>query len=130
MGRAAVAYLTGATRLALVGRKSRECLAGWKGDSLMSPSPIGHFDEVEILDTPATRQLEISGERGIVVGVSQENDEPFLAVAIDAFGRTVMLSATDVRATGRRVQRDQIYDGTSINVTEQGHVVIEPDDNE
>jgi hypothetical protein len=96
----------------------------------MSPAPIGHFDEVHVLDTPAARELEVSGERGIVVGISEENGEQFLAIAISTLGRTVILGATDVSATGRGAERDEIYDGSSINITKQGHVVAEPDHDE
>lgn len=67
---------------------------------------------------------------GIVVGISEENGEQFLAVAIDTLGRTVMLKVTDVRATGRRIEREEIYDGSSLSVTEQGHVLTEPVDDE
>jgi hypothetical protein len=85
---------------------------------------------VDVLETPATRELEVVGERGIVVGISEENGERFVAVAIETLGRTVMLRATDVRATGRRVQPEEVYDGSSLRVTEEGRVVSDPDDDE
>jgi hypothetical protein len=96
----------------------------------MCPDSIDHFDEVDVLETPTTLELEVSGERGIVVGVSEADGERFFAVSIEAVAGTVMLGAADVRATGRRVTRDDIYGGSTLRVTREGHVVDESAENE
>jgi hypothetical protein len=62
--------------------------------ALTSSAPLGHFDEVEVFETPATRELEIVGELGVVVAVTEENGKQFFAIAIESLGRTVMLGLT------------------------------------
>lgn len=86
------------------------------------PKRLEHFDEVEILETRTTQELEVVGERGVVVGVSEEAGDRFYAVALESLGRTIMLGAGDLRPTGRRVEREDIYGGERLRVDSKGHV--------
>jgi hypothetical protein len=88
----------------------------------MPSTPFEHFDEVEILETRATQELEVVGETGVVVGISVDAGERFYAIALESLGRTIMLGAGDLRLTGRRVEREDVYGGESLRVDPKGRV--------
>jgi hypothetical protein len=96
----------------------------------MSDEHPGHFEVVRILESPATRHLGIAGLIGIILGVSAEEAEGIplnYAVKVDSLGQSFMVSGDDLVAIGQQVPAVDIYDGTSIRVTEKGEV-IEPRD--
>ena len=83
------------------------------------------FDVVEVVATERTRALQISGRTGTVVGVSEAEtagDNAAYAVSVDGLDRTVMFVVSELRATGERKAREDIYDGTSIRVTDRGEI--------
>jgi hypothetical protein len=90
-----------------------------RGDRFVT-SPT-FYDVVVIHPTEATKRLGINGRRGVVVGVAEpeaEGESRGFAVAIG--GETYMVMDGDLSATGDRVEREAIYDGTSLRVTVEG----------
>lgn len=73
-----------------------------------------------------TRELEVAGATGVVVGVTgEEGDmaEPSYAVMIEPLGLVVTLSASELTPTGQRVEPGTVYDGTQVRITEHGEAV-------
>lgn len=85
---------------------------------------ISFYDEVRVLETTSPRELESVGCLGVVVGLSEvsETGDLFRAVHFDGLSRTVMVAVQQLEPTGRQVRPDDIYDGTSIRVTDAGHL--------
>jgi hypothetical protein len=91
---------------------------------------LDHFEVVEVRDTARTRELEVAGAKGLVVGVTGEegeSTEPSYAVMIEPLGRAVMLSAGELKSTGQRVEPGDVYDGTQVRITEHGEAVDSSD---
>jgi hypothetical protein len=88
----------------------------------------GHFDVVKIETNSKTIELEIADADGVVLGITHPDGstaadaEDWYAVLITSVGRTVMLRAIDLGWTGRRADPATIYDGTSVHVSDQGHM--------
>jgi hypothetical protein len=87
------------------------------------PRRLEHFEVVSIGDTANTRQLEVDGATGVVVGVTEgDTPEIFYAVLLEPLGRTVMLSEMELTPTGEHEEPRSIYDGTQIRVSERGEI--------
>jgi hypothetical protein len=93
-----------------------------RGDSEIRPYAV-----VEIIETPRTVELEVAGAMGVVLGGSDQHSETESShvVLVRDVGRTVMLSAAELRATGEMLDRADIYDGTTLSVSEGGEVRLD-----
>ncbi|MGH9151748.1 MAG: hypothetical protein ACRD03_05025 [Acidimicrobiales bacterium] len=79
------------------------------------------YDVVVIHRTEATERLGIGDKRGVVVGIAEpeaEGETRGFAVAIGA--ETYMVQDGDLSLTGERVEREAVYDGSSLHVTVEG----------
>lgn len=79
------------------------------------------LDVVEVLDSESTRELELVGAEGIVIGLTEDDDtrEHWFAVQVGDLP-AVMLARKDLRLTGRSVTRESIYSGDRLRVSREG----------
>ena len=58
---------------------------------------LTHFDIVEVLETPHTRESEVAGTLGYIAGLADDDaaDERSYAVVIESLGQTVILRRSD-----------------------------------
>lgn len=97
----------------------------------MATPRFDNFEVVRIRTSNFTRELEIAGTEGVILGVSQEGEGPIhYAVSIFGLDRGVMVAEEDIEPTGRRVAEEDIYDGTSIRVTDEGRLVEGEEDDD
>ena len=82
-----------------------------------------HLDEVTIRDSQETRALRIAGAVGVVLGISESSQDRWYSVMVDSYDESFFLAGTDLRATGRRRSAEEFYDGSSIRVSQRGHLL-------
>ena len=91
------------------------------------------YDVVIVRRTEETERWGIAGKRGVVLGVP-DPDEPGefadYAVSLGPGIGNYMVREDELVLTGERVEREAIYDGTSIRVTVEGEVVTDDGDDE
>lgn len=81
------------------------------------------FEIVEVLPTRRTKELNIAGRPGAILGISPTEDESTqttYAVHIYDRGAVFSLQEDELRATGRSASRDEFYSGEVIRVTQAG----------
>jgi Immunity protein 31 len=88
---------------------------------------LDFFDEVRVLDTEHTRELGVDGEVGVVIGMT-EGGSPYVVYFRDR--EALSLDEEVLSPTGRQVDRSEIYDGTTIRVSERGEVLPPRDDDD
>jgi hypothetical protein len=75
---------------------------------------FGFYDIVEVLETTDATTLGVSGTRGVILGISEgENDTQFAVLIGDT---TYMLCVSDLGQTGERVNPNAIYGGEAVIV--------------
>jgi hypothetical protein len=79
------------------------------------------YDVAEVLDTQTTRDLGVTKAFGIVLGKAREGAITSYAVLIA--DETYSLHDADLKPTGKRVQRDDIYGGEHIRISLDGQVL-------
>lgn len=72
------------------------------------------FEIVEVLETTHAAALGVSGTRGVVLGISEGENETRYGVLIG--DESYMLAVEDMRHTGESVSPESIYSGESIRV--------------
>lgn len=76
---------------------------------------------VLVLDTPITRKLGVANTQGVILGRAEPDAATSYAVLV---GReTYSLHDADLRRTGRRARREDIYNGQRIRVSPDGEVL-------
>jgi hypothetical protein len=86
---------------------------------------LDFYDVAEVLDTPKTRDLGVANTFGVVLGKAKEGAITSYAILIGE--ETYSLHGADLRRTGKKVQRDDIYSGEHIRVSLDGQINPEPD---
>ncbi|WP_159000958.1 hypothetical protein [Streptomyces sp. SBT349] len=83
---------------------------------------IPFYEVVEVLQTADSVSLGVSGNRGVVIGLSAGESEEVFAVLIG--DRTYMLGRSSLMQTGERADPASIYAGDVVRVTPERY----PDD--
>jgi len=82
---------------------------------------LDFYEVVQVLDTKATRHLGVPNTFGVVLGKAKEGEVSSYAVLIG--NETYALHDADVRRTGRKVQREEVYSGDRIRVSVHGELI-------
>lgn len=95
--------------------------------------PLHFYEVVEILDSPATRNLGLVGRYGVVTGVPPANlgidevgassDPGSAQYSVEVGDDGVAVALRDLRPTGDRVDERLFRSGTSIRVSVDGRIV-------
>ena len=84
------------------------------------------FDVVVVPWTEETERWGISGQRGVVLGAPDpDGRQPVAAFAVLLGDETYMVREDELVLTGERVEREAIYDGSSLRVTVEGEVATD-----
>lgn len=85
---------------------------------------IAFYEVVDVLSSHNARALGVANVRGVVVGISGEENERTYAVHIG--DRTVMLDPSDLIPTGESVDREALYDGETVPIAPERYPDTEP----
>lgn len=88
----------------------------------MPPSPFA-FYEVVIVESSRPELRDITGERGVIMGMAEETGEWGYAVMLESSGVCWSVVATDLKSTGQIRKREDFYDGTCIRVSKDGQIL-------
>lgn len=72
---------------------------------------------MNVLHTKNTVKLGIDGHTGIITGISESESFTEYAVLID--GEAYMVNESDINATGRIKDKDEIHDGHTLQIPPQ-----------
>jgi hypothetical protein len=87
---------------------------------------LDFYEVARVLDTPTTRDLGVTNTFGIVLGKAKEGATTTYAILIG--DETYSLHDTDVKPTGKKVRREEVYSGEHIRVSPDGELLpTEPD---
>lgn len=99
--------------------------------------PLEFYEVVEVLESAETRALGIVGRKGIVTGVPPHllgitDDPPPSEPGADRYAVTVgedgiTVARRDLHPTGQRLNRESLYDGSTIRVTVEGQMADAPE---
>jgi hypothetical protein len=82
---------------------------------------LDFYEVTQVLDTPTTRELGVPNTIGIVLGKAKAGEVVSYAVLIG--DETYSLHHADLRPTGQRVDREEIYGGEHIRISPDGKIL-------
>jgi hypothetical protein len=85
---------------------------------------LDFYEVVQIRETPTARDLHVAHEVGVVVGKAAEGKAVSYAVLIG--DETYSLDRSDLRPTGNKLTRQELYGGGLLHVSLDGQIVAEP----
>jgi Immunity protein 31 len=89
---------------------------------------LDFYEVARVLDTPRTRNLGVTNTFGIVLGKAKEGSTTSYAVLIG--DETYSLRDADLKPTGKKVRREEIYSGEHITVSLDGELLSRESDSD
>jgi len=103
----------------------------WKhqGDKVVSKPKYQYYEIIKI-ETSDPNKLQFNGKEGAVLGIAYDDDknfEPEWGYSIHIYEEEECWRFTEyeLKPTGKFDKRESFYDGTSIQVTQDGDIVEE-----
>ena len=88
----------------------------------MTPSPFA-FYEVVVIESSRPELRDVAGERGVIMGMAEEDGQWSYAVSIESRGTSWSVFKSDIKSTGEVRRREEFYDGSSIRVSKDGELL-------
>jgi hypothetical protein len=86
------------------------------------------YELVRVAQNAETIAHGVANEVGPVLGITDPDDQQHRWYAVMIHDSTHMFASDDLVSTGERIKREDVYDGTSVRVSQEGHVVDGPDE--
>jgi len=88
----------------------------------MSKARFSYYERVVVGDCGQARSLGVADKTGMILGLPEESDDLY-HVSLDDVNEAVLISEPCLRSTGVFGKREDIYDGSSVRVSEEGEIL-------